>query len=417
MYPNQVSPLSGIFVRQQAQALSALGVKLAVIAPVPWVPRLLAGRSKWGGYPAVPEREEGGDFPVYHPRVLELPRSCLFALYPRTYARGLKTVVTEQIRQGVDLIHAHVAHPDGAAALSFGRRFGIPVVVTIHGQDFAYTLKRGRMCANSVMRTVQEARRVILVSDKLKNAYGLERWVQEPSKCRVIWNGVHLETAGASPANGQKGELQGVSGGRPENTHIEHTNTENTNINAIKGKRILLSLGFLRPDKGHAIVIRALPELLREFPNLLYRVVGDGEERARLEQLTRELGLQGQVEFMGALPHPLAMRQMAACEIFVLPSWNEAFGVVYLEAMAHGKPVIGTLGEGIAGILTEEKVGLAVPPRDVRALTEALRALLRDREAAGRMGVKGKALVAAKFTWEYNARQTLALYQEVVERG
>ncbi|MDR3270733.1 MAG: glycosyltransferase, partial [Peptococcaceae bacterium] len=324
MYPNPVSPLSGIFVQQQAHALVRLGVRVTVVAPVPWTPAFLSGRTKWGGYPALAEREMDGEIPVFRPRVLEFPGSRFFELYPWTYVRGMRSCVAEQMRRGVDLIHAHVAHPDGAAAVRFGREFAVPVVVTIHGQDFAYTLKRSKMCKRSVIRTLQAARRVVLVSDKLRSAYGLESWGGDLSKYRVIRNGFQSEmTEAADPAESERSDKREAR------------------------SRVLLSVGFLRPDKGHAIVLRAFQAIAQEFPDVVYRIVGDGMERQRLEQLAADLGLSERVEFLGMLAHPLAMRQMAECDIFVMPSWNEAFGVVYLEAMAHGKPVIGTIGEGI----------------------------------------------------------------------
>jgi glycosyltransferase involved in cell wall biosynthesis len=386
MYPNAVSPLGGIFVRQQAVALARLGVEINVVAPVPWVPSFMAGRGKWGGYASVPFQEQPDGFPVYHPRVLEFPRSLFFEYYPQTYACGLQRVFTDQIERGVDIIHAHVAHPDGAAALKFGRKFKIPVVVTIHGQDFAYTLNRSRTCSESVRATLKEASGVILVSEKLKSQYGLETWADQLEKYRIIYNGVDLQDVAQGTYSDQ--------GQRPS-------------------RRRLLTVGFLRPDKGHAVVLKALPALLREFPDLEYRIVGDGSERVKLETLTEELDLGNHVVFLGSLPHPEAMIEMAQCEVFILPSWKEAFGVVYLEAMAHGKPIIGTTGEGISEILDKEAVGLAVPPKDVLAITEGIRALFANPDRAKGMGARGKDLVTRQFTWEYNAQKTLKVYEEI----
>jgi len=419
MYPNTVNPLGGIFVQQQVKALAHLGVEVRVVAPVPWVPGFMRGKGKWGGYAGVPAVEAGGGFPVFHPRVLEFPRSLFFEYYSHTYAWGIRDVFTTQIQSGVDVIHAHVAHPDGAAALRFGRHFGIPVVVTIHGQDFAYTLQRSKTCAQSVRETLRQAAAVILVSAKLRDRYGLASWADDLSKYRVIYNGVDLDEV-PPPGAEQEAPAQAPPS-RAEEPAFDWRRQEAQPAGpaapkAAQARRILLSVGFLRPDKGHAIVLRALRELLPEFPDLLYRIVGDGEERRTLERLTAELGLSGHVEFLGSLPHPLAMQQMAQCEVFVLPSWREAFGVVYLEAMAHGKPVVGTAGEGIAEILTHEEVGLAVAPRDPQALAQALRRLLRDREGARRMGERGRELVRAQFTWEANAREVLATYQEVAQR-
>jgi Glycosyltransferase len=391
MFPNKVSPLGGIFVRQQAVALAELGAEVAVVAPIPWVPGFMSGRGKWGGYPSVPPQERPDGFSVFHPRVVEFPRSLFFEYYPYTYAHGMTEIMDDLISRGVDVIHAHVAHPDGAAAIKFGLKYNIPVVVTIHGQDFAYTLNRSRACAESVRATLKDAAGVILVSEKLKNQYGLENWADQLTKYKVIYNGVDLDDVVQDP--------------EPELT---------LNSNQEASRHRLLSVGFLRPDKGHAVVLKALPELIREFPDLEYRIVGDGSERQTLEALTLELGIGSHVAFLGSLPHHDAMRQMAQCDVFVLPSWKEAFGVVYLEGMAHGKPIIGTIGEGIAEILAQEDVGLAVPPKDVAALTKALQELLRNPERAKEMGARGKDLINRKFTWQYNAQQTLEVYREVI---
>lgn len=391
MYPNMVSPLGGIFVRQQAVALAGLGAEVSVVAPIPWVPGFMADRGKWGGYPSVPPQERPDGFSVFHPRVVEFPRSLFFEYYPQTYAWGIREIADDLISRGVDLIHAHVAHPDGAAALKFGQKYNIPVVVTIHGQDFAYTLNRSRTCAESVKATLKGAAGVILVSEKLKKQYGVETWADQLTKYKVIYNGVNLDDV------------------------VQVSETElGTDSNQEPSRHRLLSVGFLRPDKGQAVVLKALPELIREFPDLEYRIVGDGSERQTLEALTLELGLRDHVVFLGSLPHHEAMREMAQCEVFVLPSWKEAFGVVYLEAMAHGKPIVGTRGEGIAEILAQEDVGLAVPPKDVAALTKGIQELLRHPERAKAMGARGKDLVNRKFTWQYNAQKTLEVYREAI---
>lgn len=412
MYPNAVSPLGGIFVCQQAVALARLGVELNVVAPVPWVPAFMAGRGKWGGYPSVPLQEQPDGFSVYHPRVLEFPRSLFFEFYPQTFARGIERVFTEQLARGVDIIHAHVAHPDGAAALRFGRKYNIPVVVTIHGQDFAYTLKHSRICAESVRATLKGAAAVILVSEKLKSQYGLETWADQLEKYRVIYNGVDLRAVVQTSSEAQRLE--------PHSSELQaselHSERRTSEPGPRTSRRRLLTVGFLRPDKGHAMVLKALPALIREFPDLEYRIVGDGSERQKLEALTEELGLGSRVAFLGSLPHHEAMREMAHCDLFILASWNEAFGVVYLEAMAHGKPIIGTTGEGISEILAQEGVGKAVPPEDVSAITEAIRALFANPDLAVAMGARGKDLVTRQFTWEYNAQKTLRIYEEILQR-
>ena len=398
MYPTEASPLSGIFVQKQAEALMAAGVELRLIHPTPWAPALLRWNARWRAYGAIPEQERHGELTVYHPRVVEFPRGLFFAQAPGRYRRGMAPRVAEIVDTWrPNLIHAHVAHPDGAAAVAFGARYRLPVVVTIHGQDFAQTLQKNEACARSVKGTLARADRVILVSDKLRTRYGLDQWATDLDKYRVIYNGVHLSDV-----------VREVPPGVPA------FNDDGSEGEAEPAEPVLLTVGFLRGAKGHAYVIQALPALVRTYPNLTYRIVGQGAERAALTQLAGDLGVQNHVVFCGELPHAAAMREMAACDVMVLPSWDEGFGVVYLEALAHAKPIIGTVGEGIAPLIERERVGLTVPPRDSAALARAIGALLADPAQARAMGVRGRTLVETQFTWDHNAEQTLSLYRELV---
>lgn len=394
LYPTEAQPLSGIFVQQQMRALHEEGVGVTLVNPTPWFPRALKGVGRWGKYAQVPFHEVYRGIDVYHPMVLEFPGGYLFAHYPLTYRLGMNRLVARLIREKKpDLIHAHVAHPDGAAAVAFGRKYNLPVVVTIHGQDFAHTLDRSARCARSVRETLAQARRVILVSDKLRGNYGLEQWADDPGKYRVVYNGAEFGgSPGAVPVTGAG------TGAEP----------------ARKRGPVLLTVGFLRPPKGHTYVLEALAQshLLQSYPDLVYRIVGDGSERARLEAQVLALGLEKHVEFLGSLPHPRALAEMAECDIFVMPSWNEAFGVVYLEALSQGKPVIGTKGEGIAPLLSREGVGLTVRPRNADDIAVALEKLLMNPALAQEMGEKGRRLVCENFTWAHNARKTMEIYAE-----
>jgi len=101
-----------------------------------------------------------------------------------------------------------------------------------------------------------------------------------------------------------------------------------------------------------------------------------------------------------------------ACDIFVLPSSPEGFGIVYLEAMAYGKPVIACQGEGISEIIEDGQTGLLVPPHDSAAVAAAIRALLADPERAARIGEAARE-VASQYTWRRNAERLLGIYREL----
>ncbi len=388
MYPTIAQPLSGIFVQKQIEALASQGVNVTLVNPTPWFPSFLRNAGVWGRYARVPEFERHQGMEIYHPKVIELPNGYFFAYYDVTYQKGMAKLIDQLVKEKKpDLIHAHVAHPDGAAAAAIGEKYNLPVVVTIHGQDFAHTLRRSPRCAASVKNTLRRARQVILVSDKLKANYGLEQWADNLDKYNVIYNGVNLEDVSEGSTS---------SGSRP----------------------VLVTVGFLRKPKGHIYILEALAGktgLVQSYPDLVYRIVGDGAERETLEAKVKELGLEDHVEFLGSLHHARAMQEIANCDIFVMPSWDEAFGVVYLEALAHGKPVIGTEGEGIASLIEKERIGLTVRPRNTADVRLALQKLLVNPDLAEEMGSKGRKLVYDNFTWEKNAQQTIKVYEKCLE--
>jgi glycosyltransferase involved in cell wall biosynthesis len=108
------------------------------------------------------------------------------------------------------------------------------------------------------------------------------------------------------------------------------------------------------------------------------------------------------------------MEYMSICDLFVMPSWDEGFGIVYLEAMAHGKPVIACRGQGIEDVIVDGETGLLVEPKDLESLKEAMIRLLTDRRLAEDMGRKGRQVVLSDFTWEKSAQKLLKVYKEVL---
>ena len=179
---------------------------------------------------------------------------------------------------------------------------------------------------------------------------------------------------------------------------------------ALDQPRRIVSVSRLIAVKGVDHNLRALAELAIRRPDLSwrYQVVGDGVERPGLEQLTRDLGLQDRVRFMGMLNHEQAMQAIADADIFSLPSWAEAFGLVYLEAMARMRPVIGCVGQGAAEVFRDGEEGLLVPPHDINALAVALEKLIASPATCQLLGRTGRKQAEA-FTWDANVRRLLTL--------
>lgn len=131
--------------------------------------------------------------------------------------------------------------------------------------------------------------------------------------------------------------------------------------------------------KGVDVSIRALPKILQFFPNLKYVVIGRGDDRPRLEQLTKDLGVSEHVVFAGFVPTEDLINHYRLADAYIMPS-QEGFGIVYLEAMACGIPVLSGDADGSADPLQDGKVGWRVPHRDPNAVAQACLEILRGND-------------------------------------
>jgi phosphatidylinositol alpha-1,6-mannosyltransferase len=184
---------------------------------------------------------------------------------------------------------------------------------------------------------------------------------------------------------------------------------------------VLLTLARLVSRKGHDLVIRALPELRRRVPDLLYVIAGPENRpyEERLRALAREQGVEEGVRFHGYVDEAALPDLYAASDVYAMPSRHdtaggnfEGFGISYLEANACGLPVVGADTGGVADAIVDGVTGFLVPTEDVPALTDRLGRLLTDPAAARLMGEAGRKRVLAEFTWERIAAQFLAALEE-----
>ena len=165
-------------------------------------------------------------------------------------------------------------------------------------------------------------------------------------------------------------------------------------------KKIILSVSHLIKTKGIDLNIKAIAKLKQKYPNIIYLIIGKGKEKKKLKELVSKLNLQDRVIFIGEVPHYKVMEYMAFCDILSLPSWNEGFGIVYLEAMAQGVPVIGCQVEGIEDFVEHGSTGLLVKPKDVDSLAQAIDFyILSNPDEARAIGERARKVVVENYTW------------------
>ncbi len=166
--------------------------------------------------------------------------------------------------------------------------------------------------------------------------------------------------------------------------------------------RIILTVGrwdTAERYKGADTLIAALPGVLKGSPDASLVLVGDGNDRPRLERLARDLGVWEHTHFLFELSPDQLFACYARCDIFALPSSGEGFGLVFLEAMANAKPVIGGAHGGIPDIVEEGVTGLLVPHGNVERLSQALESLFSNPARTREMGARGKERIAKAFSF------------------
>lgn len=180
------------------------------------------------------------------------------------------------------------------------------------------------------------------------------------------------------------------------------------------GRRILW-VGRLDPQKGFGVAVRAFALLANEFPDLRFVVVGDGRDRDAVQRLPP--GVREHVAMVGTVDHDLLPRYHAAADLFVAPALGqESFGIVLVEAMAAGLPIVATDIAGYREVVRPGVEGLLVPPNDAPSLAGAIRRVLTDPALAERLGRAGRER-AQRYRWSVVIEEIEAAYRESLEGG
>jgi glycosyltransferase involved in cell wall biosynthesis len=175
----------------------------------------------------------------------------------------------------------------------------------------------------------------------------------------------------------------------------------------------VLAVAHMYPRKSLDVLLRALPLLPKRWQHLRLHIVGIGPEEARLRARTRLLGLDRRVSFLGHVSRSRLAAEYRACTLFCLPSRQEGFGIVFLEAMAAGKAVVACMAGAVPEIVAQGETGLLAPPADATALAEALTTLLDDPARRAEMGNAGRERVR-RYDADIVARRFLDVAQEAV---
>ncbi len=371
-FPNPEDPIAGVFIEEQAVALSKEH-DVAVL-----LPKMAAWRNVIN--PDAPDKsvkKMQSGLPVYHeyarPLIPHGPESTDYNTFARAAQNGFKKVVKEWGTP--DIIHTHVVLPAGWSALGVGRKHGIPVVLTEHSSPFSMHLGT-ELSRKLVRETLTSVDQIVAISPALaKQLTDFEPGLS----IEVI--GESVKTDFFVPARVDKANGTGKS---------------------------FFVAARLAEQKGLEHLVRAVHVLLDRGLNSFELVIGgDGPDRQKLEQLAETLNVTRYIHFLGGLNREQVRERMQKCDVFVLSSLHETFGVVVGEAMACGKPVISTRCGGPEFIVNEEN-GVLVDVADPEGLADAMADFIQDRVSFDPRTVR--ASVVDRFSPEAFVRNITAVY-------
>jgi glycosyltransferase involved in cell wall biosynthesis len=278
-------------------------------------------------------------------------------------------------RERIGVVHTHLSTASLLGAFA-ARLAGVHSVAHVHGLNSAACFRYSSL--------------VIAVSEAVKRhlcAQGLNE-----GRIRVIHNGVDLERFRPAPASDAK-----VALGRDP-------------------KHPLVGVfGRLSPEKGQRIALEAMFLLLKDRPGARLLLVGDGPDRAELLECARALGIERVVEFAGFRPDTVSL--LSACDVVLVPSAKEGFGLVAVEAMAAGKPVVATRVGGLSEIVVHGETGFLVRPNDPNSIARSLAELIDDSSLCERMGRQGRERAEACFDFRAQAACVADILSETATSG
>ena len=303
--------------------------------------------------------------------------------YLRVFRR-LKQIVREE---GVQRVHAGCVLQEGWLAWMLNRWCGVPYLVYVHGEDL--NMGQSREFRWMMRRVFGRAEAVVVNSRNTERL--MQAWA-DAEKVTVLHPGVDTERFVPAARDAMLRRRLGWAE-RP----------------------VVLTVGRLQKRKGQDMLLRALPRLRQAVPDVLYAIVGDGEERAALESQAREIGVEAAVQFAGELGDQEMIRHVQQCDLFALPNREidgdiEGFGMVLLEAQACGRAVLAGDSGGTRETLIPGETGVVVDCTAPEPLAEALRELLLDEQRRDAMGQAARQWVVDRFDWSALAGEAAKLF-------
>lgn len=385
-FPDENSPSRGNWALEQAQAFLESGLEVRVVVPTPWIPKL-AGKlnRKLAGYSATPRQLRFGELLVDYPRWPCYPWHTFHSINRRfpeeiislgwAFAAGSVGRIVHEFQP--DALVAHHTLVAGQLALRISEKFRIPYVVTDHEVGDLISCRTNRKVRKIFTAVGKHAERMVVVSKAME----AEAQRSLPDlQFSTIYNGSSF----------------GVF-------------ERQWNVDKSEKVRVFCCSKFYG-RKDIPLLLRAFDSVVDAGCDLELRLAGDGPDRTKVEECLNKLKHRERVTLVGLLPTARVVQEMRDADIFALVGWAEPFGVVFLEAMASGLPLVVSEDAGIAEVLEDGTTAVFTKPHDQASVERALDKLGRDSALRSSIGRAGQALFASKFKWSTVINEYVRLF-------
>jgi L-malate glycosyltransferase len=375
-YPTTKTPLNGIFFKEQAKALCENGVNVGLIYPE------IRGLSGICIKDFLNNHFQMQQISEDKVKTLRLHSWNLFPKISRLQASQWVYEGKKLARKYIelngkpDIIHAHSALWGGYVARYISNYYDIPYVITEHSSSYARKLINAWEIPY-VKKIFKNSSEIVAVSTAFAHI------LKEYTNCKDV---------------------------------MVIPNSIDTNYFFLKQKNnddkfVFLFTAFLTKNKGTDILIKAFEKAFKHNENVVLKIGGDGEQKKELQQLVKQLKLNNRVEFLGMLSREEVRKYLLSCNAFVLPSYYETFGVVLIEALSTGTPVISTKCGGPEDIVIKE-VGILVEKGNINELSNALQNMYESNNEYDMDGIRN--YVIKKYSNSAVSKKLINIYEEIL---
>jgi len=307
------------------------------------------------------------------------------------YWRLFRTVQRLVRNENVTEIHCGRCLPEGWLAFLMKKFCRVPYVCYVHGEDVE-SAATSRELSWMVSRVLANAHYLIANSQNTARLL-TQNWMLPETHVRVLHPGV--DTTRFVPAPRDEAVRAGLGW---------------------QDRSVVLTVGRLQERKGHDVMIAALSTIREAIPNVLFAIVGDGEQHDRLRKLVDEYGVADHVQFLGEADDETMIRCYQQCDLFALPNRKvgrdiEGFGMVLVEAQACGRPVLAGASGGTRETMDIGRTGVVVPCETADRLATEVTRLLLDRDGLDDMGKAARPWVVEHLDWDALSRQAAEQFE------